>query len=127
MNSADADADGLPNILEFAFGTDPDVPGRGRLSGLQDGLPISGEPAVVRKTGTQGMVARYSRYADRANSGIEYFPQFSADLQVWETRVLGQESLGISGNYELMEVPFPATLTTGEPPRFFRVKVEVKP
>jgi hypothetical protein len=29
--------------------------------------------------------------------------------------------------YEIVEIPFPATLSTGNPPRFFRVRVMTPP
>ena len=113
---SDHDTDGLSDLLEFAFGSDPN-------SSLQTNSPRLnlGEPTA----------AEFSRRKDFGQSGsVSYTVQFSSDLRTFfdsegelET-VLSEDD---ASDYELIRLPFPATLENGEEVRYFRVKVELVP
>ncbi|BET66002.1 hypothetical protein ASA1KI_09200 [Opitutales bacterium ASA1] len=68
---ADPDGDGVVNLLEYAFGMDPLVPGRARL------------PVVETTTvdGVEYLSVRFVRNAEA--SDLEYRPQASSDLRDW--------------------------------------------
>jgi len=133
------DGDSLVNLLEFAFGTDPtasDASTLGWGGGAFDAVP--GTPVVVRGLPGAGgdFTARFMRRADHGVSGsVSYAWRFSSDLTDWESStqtpgwltpptVLGTNP---SGEYELVEVSFPALLDSSRAARFFQVVVTQVP
>jgi hypothetical protein len=88
----DHDGDGVDNVMELAFGTNPagsfafpdtlsyfgSLTGGGTL--LRPGLPVMGE---VTSGVTPGWVAVFVRRTDFADIGLRYAPQFSSDLATW--------------------------------------------
>jgi uncharacterized repeat protein (TIGR02543 family) len=134
---ADSDKDGLTNLQEFAFGTDPSAgrPGpvqideNGRI--LSPGLPIIRENAV--QTEAPPFNAIFPRRKDHEMAGLIYQVQFSADLTRWTAsaanpHVFPSES---EDSMEAVRVPFPATVPVADleapqqAPKFFRVAVAI--
>lgn len=120
----DYDGDGVPNMLELAFGTPATTPGGGALSLSGGSITSNGQPIIMKDSG--GMHAVYLRRRDAASLGITYSLQFSANLGLWEVgsgvvTVIAQDS-----THEAVSVPFPANVA-GQPARFFRVTVDLAP
>ena len=70
-SSGDIDRDGVPNLLEYAFGMDPQVANR-------TGLPTSG---IETFSGTPHLVFRYRRLL--GNHGLDYHEEISSTLSSW--------------------------------------------
>lgn len=125
----DPDGDGMVNLQEFAFGSDPTVSQAGALSYVPGGAVTS--PGVPMIDGQPGAFrAIYARRKNYVADGITYRVFFSADLQQWTSSVAGPSVLtnpNDTGSIEAVSVPFPATvpLLTGgtSKPIFFRVSV----
>jgi hypothetical protein len=126
-DEADFDGDGLANILEFGFGTDPTQPQRGSLSLTDSTSIVVGEPVTVVQQSPIGYFGQFIRRADHTSIGIVYVAEFSDDLIHWESSSTGLSVIATDDGYEIVEIPFPATLSTGNPPRFFRVRVMTPP
>lgn len=136
--TGDDDSDGLSNLLEFAFGTDPTVSDAGSLT--WDGTNFApGSPVVDVDYPIGGGVdftARFIRRTDHGDSGsAAYAWQFSSDLADWEASDdapapdwFGAPTvLATDGDYQLVEVPYPFFLDNGKKARFFRVVVSLVP
>lgn len=76
-DAADADGDGLPNLLEFALGGDPTVAG-------------TIEAPTLTSDGTE-LIFVFER-PDSAEAEIIYTVQSSADLSTWTDHVVGDVS-----------------------------------
>ncbi len=124
------DSDGLNNLLEFAFGTDPNAvdPAGLAIDGSSNGTPIvdvDSSGAIVEINGV------FTRRDDHGSPGsVEYIPQFSSDLENWvdgsdEPTLVTDSSEDAA--YEVVEVPFPVLLADGKEPRYFRVVVNPVP
>ncbi len=122
--------DGLVNILEFGFGTDPNLVDNGPLAidGSVNGVPIvqvvgSGEGASFNFV--------FVRRDDFGTPGsATYTVQFSSDLSTFydssETPTFVADSSADS-DYEVVSVPYPAMLPNDQKARFARIKVELAP
>ncbi len=132
---ADPDGDGLTNLQEFAFGTDPTAgwPGRVRIDS-EGNVTTPGVPDIMdfaEATPPPEFRAVFARRRDHVAAGLIYDVEFSADLKLWTSSVLGLEVLSdpdAGGEVEAVSVPFPATVPVdgGGPdriPNFFRVGV----
>jgi len=122
---ADFDHDGLPNLLEFAFGTD----GASGLTGMRE-LTLSGGTLVTRgqpvvQPGTTA-AAVFIRRKDHAAAGLTYTVEFSPDLTTWQGSTATPTVLAEDATHEVVSVPFPA-LIVGQPPRFFQLSVTLLP
>lgn len=118
---ADPDNDGLPNVLEWAFGLSPT---QGDLRGIR----VSG-PALLARGQPRlgdGMQAVFIRRRFASTEGLSYAVQFSPDLSTWETSAATPVVLAQDADYEACAQPFPP-LVAGQPPRFFRVQVTTSP
>jgi autotransporter-associated beta strand protein len=136
--AGDNDNDGLSNLLEFAFGTNPTVSDAGALT--WDGTNFTAGSPVV-KVGFPGgggvdFTARFIRRKDHGDSGsAAYAWQFSSDLSDWEASddapapgwLEAPTVLATDGDYELVEVPYPFFLDSGKKASFFRVGVDLVP
>ncbi len=123
----DPDGDGAANLLEFAFGTAPLNAGGGTL-GYVGNTVVSGGPVVGSVT-VDNVITRYAlfvRRTDHAASGIAYTVSFSAGLMTWEAAAVAPTVLADDGTYQVVSVPFPATVD-GSEARFFRVGVSALP
>lgn len=118
---ADPDADGLSNVLEWAFGLSP-------VQGSLSSIGMSGPTLLSRGTPQlgAGMQAIFIRRRFAATEGLSYAVQFSPDLSTWETSSVLPVVLAQDTDYESCALPFPS-LVAGQPPRFFRVQVTTIP
>ena len=83
---ADADGDGVVNLLEYALGLDPEVPAVG-------GLPTSG---VVTVGGNQYLTLAYTQVI--AATDLVYTPQVSGDLATWSSGTGNVMTVSTTGN-----------------------------
>lgn len=72
-DSADPDGDSIPNLMEYALGTDARNPG-------VSGLPTAGQVVV---SGQSYQTLTYTKVV--ANTDITYVPQVSSDLIIWNS------------------------------------------
>ncbi len=122
--TANPDSDSPDNLLEFAFGTDPTAPDGTALR--WDGTTlVRGAPMVLDANPGPATDIR-ARYLKRTDGSTACDLQFSSDLTDWETLAPPATVLTTDGAYQLLEVPFPATLTNGKTPRFLRVAVTLQ-
>ena len=73
-SDADPDHDGVGNLLEYAFNTDPMV---------HSAHPVSS--AVVTIASQKWLVVKYRRWQDRIDAGLGYHPEHSENLGSWNT------------------------------------------
>jgi uncharacterized repeat protein (TIGR02543 family) len=131
--NADSDGDGLTNLQEFAFGTDPSAGRPGPVQIDQDGKVVSpGLPDIKNFAASQQNAefrAVFPRRKDYQMAGVIYMVEFSADLTRWTASATGLQVLSTesAGDLEAVSVPFPATvpLESGGNaiPKFFRIGV----
>ena len=121
-DAANPDGDPADNLLEFAFGTDPTAADGGSLA--FDGATVTpGAPIVHAAAGPQ-FTARFLRRKDHGTPGsASYSLEFSSGLAAWETSTATPTVVADAGAWQLVEVPFPATLGDGSTPRFFRLAI----
>jgi hypothetical protein len=110
VNSADPDGDGLNNLAEFAFGTNPKF----GSSDVGSRVSTDNEDGKMR--------AIFRRRSDYLSSGINYIYEFSSDLQNWEASPLSPQILSDDGTMQNLTTEFPI-LSTGQPSRFFRTRI----
>jgi len=120
---ADADSDGVINLVEFAFGMDPTSGRVGPFTVDGGTLTATGMPSLHQGP---GFTARFIRRKSHVPDGLTYAPQFSASLAGWETSAVTPAVIASDDEYELVEVPYPASVG-GQVPHFFRVLVSVDP
>ena len=121
------DLDGLNNLLEFGFGTDPNSDDNASLA--IDGS-VNGVPIVDLDGGAFRGV--FVRRIDHGDSGsVRYVPQFSSDLDNWYVSAdpvgVLVSPVGANSDYELVSVPFPIFLPDTSIPQYFRVNVVFVP
>jgi hypothetical protein len=124
------DADSLDNLLEFAFGTNPNVSDASPL--VADGS-VNGLPIAQSSGGAAGVTFSFTfvRRDDHATSGsISYTPQFSNDLVTfYDSMAIPTVEVDSTDDaaYEVVSVPYPFLLPNGKKARFARVLVEITP
>jgi hypothetical protein len=123
-DGVDNDSDGRVNLLELAFGSDPDLADH---PGLPAGsrIEISGQSYLAlqfsRIKGGTGSVGDYTA------EGIRYVVQVSTDLRGWSAA--GNEVVGISvieegnGHSETVQVRLADPQVPGTPRKFLRIQV----
>jgi hypothetical protein len=122
------DSDGLTNLEEYAFGTDPTVSSGGSIE-WTPGSPVGavtsrGTPVVIEESGMYYAV--YGRRVDHATSGLTYIQQFSPRLNVWGDFATAPTVIATDGTIDAVKVPFPGLFDFGSGPEkatFFRMKV----
>ena len=129
----DFDHDGVLNLFEFAFGTDPTVHGGGVLvyNGTLAGggaIGATGQPTTVFEPTATGIDYRalFVRRKDYAAAGLTYTPQFSADMLTWANSAAVPAVLADDGTYQIGSVPYPP-FVGGKKARFFRISVTLAP
>ena len=126
-----AETNGLPtdpaaqageNFLAYAFGSATDGSQRAPVSASGGVLLRPGTPALVPDGPGAGppFSVLYSR---RTGSGLEFQVQFSSDLADWEPALAPPAPAGQDAVAEAFLVPFPAQLSSGRVPRFFRIRI----
>lgn len=127
-DTANPDSDSLVNLLEFAFGTDPNVSDAGALIVNEIGGTFTpGTPIVDIAFSPLSAKARFIRRVDHASSGITYTAQFSHDLDTWED-LDGSTAVQIIGisesmDYEAVEMDYPTFLSSGRKAHFYRLNI----
>ncbi|MDX1681334.1 MAG: hypothetical protein R3242_11465, partial [Akkermansiaceae bacterium] len=123
--TSDPDGDGRSNMMEFAFGTDPTLMDMGPLAidGSRHGAPVAAVDTV-----SGGFALYFMRRDDHATSGITYTARFSDDLTSFEANDDSANPPEIvpgssDGEYHVLKLPFPASLSNGNPARFGCVEV----
>jgi hypothetical protein len=109
-DAADPDADGLPNLLEYALGADP------KTADLPTIAPVVG-------TAADRLTLTYTRPV--AITDVAYTVEWSADLQTWTTGATATETLGTTDNGDgtaTVVVRSVATLSA-TPRQFLRLRV----
>lgn len=129
----DADNDGIPNLLEFAFGTDPNDNSSGSTSLIYTGTFVgngeitqAGQPMAKIEGAAAGIDFRalFVRRADHQDAGLTYTVQFSADLETWQSSTAFPTVLAEDGGLQIVGVRYPR-FVGGKKARFFRVKVSI--
>ena len=138
LAGANPDSDGLTNLQEFAFGTDPTVSSSGSIAYVAGGaVTTPGSPVAVNVAVGGGVDYRavFGRRKSYAADGLTYTVQFSVDFSSWTNSsatptVLTGSDIANPGPIEAVSVPYPLLIsyTRGgipgyEKPTFFRVAV----
>jgi hypothetical protein len=129
----DADHDGILNLLEYAFGTNPTASSTGQLqyTGSFPGgatITATGQPAMAFESSDTGggFRALFMRRVDYATAKLAYTVEFSSDLSTWTASSVVPVVLATDGTYQIVSVPYPA-FVGGKEARFFRVGVASTP
>lgn len=125
--AGNSDGDGLNNLLEFAFGTDPTV-AQSNVASEVNGLVASrGVPTarIVTEPALQ-FSGLFCRRKDRDSQHLIYKPQFSTDLKSWVSSPIPAVVRADDGEIEVVSVRAPDSID-GQPVRFFRVAVSIGP
>jgi hypothetical protein len=126
-------ANGLANLLNFAFGVDPVAGGNGPLQygGTFAGsgtITATGQP-ITRFEPTTFSVdfrALFVRRTDYVMAGLTYTPQFSATLGIWQDSGAEPVVLADDGTHQIVSVPYPFFIA-GKKAQFFRISVDLAP
>ena len=121
-------ANGIANLMNYAFGLNPSNPGGGVLVFDWNLATIgaTGTPIMRMETFWFGTDIRgiYIRRKDAAAVGLIYSPEFSWGLGPWSPCLVTPTVLADDGTYQVVSVPFPP-LPYGQTSCFFHVKVTV--
>lgn len=129
---ADPDFDGISNLAEFAFDTDPHSGASGPASLSYVGpltgggaLETTGHPVTLFDPSTvSDFRAVFIRCASAYTAGLTYNVVFSADLVTWTPVVETPTILATDGLLEVVSIPYPTLFNNGEARAFFRVQVQ---
>ena len=129
-NTASPDGDPYSNLLEFAFGTDPNnaASGPGSITHAAGVITLRAQPTVSLAQTPTGVDYRavFGRRKDWVAAGLTYTVQFSADLATWETSAATPTVVASDAEMDAVTVPYPFFLNTGEKAQFFRVQVTIQ-
>ncbi|NNC90563.1 MAG: hypothetical protein HKN82_19070, partial [Akkermansiaceae bacterium] len=122
--------DGMTNLLEFAFGTDPNVSDNNSLT-VTDGTTFTpGQPVVEEIfSGGNPVKLRYVRRKDHVAAGLTYTPMFTDSTGTTIPDPASPTPSVVSddgGDYEVVQVPFPLFDSTGEKATALIAVVEVE-
>ncbi len=135
--SNNPDGDGMNNLQEFAFGSDPTVGGQ-TISYIANGAVTSGGLPFAMNLAAGGGVdfhAIFTRRKDHVVAGMNYTVQFSADLINWVNSndapvVLSGGESANPAVVEAVAVPYPLSVPIAgggtKKPNFFRVVVTMQ-
>ena len=126
----DEEPDGLDNLLEFGFGTDPQTSDNAEL--VADGS-VNGTP-IAQSSGGGGGVSfdlLFVRRKDHTDPGsVSYTVRFSGDLATFFDSSVDPTFVANSTDdtdYEVVSIPYPALLPNGQKARFAQIVVEQEP
>ena len=129
----DFNHNGIINLLEFAFGTNPVTGTAGVLqyNGAFAGggtIGRTGQPTTKFESTATGIDFRalFVRRVDHVPAGLTYSVQFSANLVTWMPSAEVPTVLANDGTHQIVSVPFPP-FVGGKKARFFRVEVNLAP
>ena len=125
-SNMDFDNDGVINLLEFAFGTDPSQASGGSVQWSGSSLITAGSPipyVFQGGTGTFSYRAAFSRRKDYSLHGLSYKVEFSADLNTWKASTAAPTVLADDGSVQVVYVPY-LVFVNGRKATFFRVGVQ---
>ncbi len=131
-NTASPDGDPFCNLLEFAFGTDPNnaASGPGAITYASGVITLRAQPAISITDTATGVDFRavYGRRKDWVAAGLTYTVQFSADMSAgsWESSSAIPTAVASDAELDAVTVPYPFFLSTGEKAQFFRVHVTIQ-
>jgi hypothetical protein len=122
--TTDSDQDGLPNLLEYAFGMDPVRGAHSMLRYLSSAVLEHGGPRVLADSsnGPPVMAALFGRRVNYLAAGLNYTVEFSADLTTWSPSSAVPTVLATDSEIQAVSVPFPSQVD-GRTPKYFRVKI----
>ena len=120
---ADPDSDGIPHLLEFAYGLNPSAYGVDTIGIAAGNLTHRGKPTVIPNPNGPGQAALYPRLTNHAELGLTYTIHFSHDLTSWQASLTPPTVQADDGTVQACTIPFPAQLTNGHAPRFFKLQV----
>ena len=123
--SEDFDGDGINNLTEFAFGTDPAAADKGKRTLSYSGNVITPGGITTESIGGAPM-AEFVRRRDYVDAGLTYTVQFSSKLATWETDSRTPIVLATDGTCDVVGLTYPK-LSTGLQAKFFRVTVSIAP
>lgn len=129
-NASDWDFDGVDNLLEFAFGTDPTSSATGMPELIFNGtfaagtVTLRGQPIQRVEQIPNSVDFRYIfiRRKDHAVAGITYRPEFSTDLTNWVPSSAVPQVLTDDGTWQTVSVPY-TRFIGGRKARFARLTV----
>ena len=116
----DPDHDDLNNLIEYAFGLNPQVPDRNAASATS-GLPTT---QVVQVPGGHALEITFLRRITSIGPGINYAAEFSGNLTAW-TSGLAPAVIPVDVNWERVTIRDSAP--PSDPRRFARIFVSVNP
>ena len=133
-NLQHADSDGVINLLEFAFGTDPlsNASGPNELTYggtfSAPGSVLNGQPITAVQPIPNSVDFRmvFIRRTDYLAAGLTYTPQFSVAMTSWQNSSVTPTILADDGTYQMVSVPYPRFIG-GKKARFSRVSVSILP
>ncbi len=125
--TGNSDGDGLNNLFEFAFGTDPTV-AQTNVASEANGLVASRGAPTARIVTVPGFQFNglFCRRKDRDSKGLVYTPQFSHNLSIWVASPYPSVVRADDGEIEVVSVQAPNSINS-MPARFFRVAVSIAP
>jgi hypothetical protein len=112
-------ANGLANLLNFAFGVNPASASRDELSHAGNVITPGG---ITTRIVSGSPTAMFIRRADYVAAGLTYTAEFSADLTSWETHNTAPAVLASDGVNQVASLNYPV-LSGGAQARFFRMVV----
>ena len=121
----DFDGDGVENVLEWAFGTNPKLSSPVALLVNAGTITNRGGPTTLTVNDELGgavRLAAFARRKDRVAAGLTYFVEFSSDLETWTLSADVPTVIADDGEIEIVTVPYPPLLD-GQIANFFRVEV----
>ena len=133
--TADPDGDQVQNLMEYAFGMNPQAAGAGSITFDEYQVLTPGMPTVWLYSITETTVdfrAVFARRKDHVAAGLTYTPQFASELEEWVTVNTTPIVMANEGNDEVdaVYIPYPKFIQTSrgyEKPKFFRVGVSLAP
>jgi ELWxxDGT repeat protein len=128
-DTANSDGDGLNNLMEFAFGLNPNASDSSAL--VLTGSTLTARGTAIPRLLVQGTSTNYQaafcRNLAAVAAGYTYTVQFSADLTTWFSSSATPTVQASDGSVQAVTVPYPFLLPNRQKARFFRVTVSPPP